>query len=101
MHRNFKNKFSFQVWLILPIIFFLICLFLVTLPLIENPVELSIAVGILLAGVPVYYFCVAWKNKPKALVQTLGKYCHHFPMNFRISPSYFLKHEDKKKITLS
>jgi len=46
-----------KVWIIFPIIFFLVCLFLVIFPVIENPVELGIASAIILSGVPVYYLC--------------------------------------------
>ncbi|CAL4084286.1 unnamed protein product [Meganyctiphanes norvegica] len=46
-----------KVWIIFPIIFFIVCLFLVIFPVIKNPVELGIASAVILSGVPVYYLC--------------------------------------------
>ncbi|XP_068236187.1 Y+L amino acid transporter 2-like [Palaemon carinicauda] len=48
----------FKVWLGLPIIFSLACLFLMVMPLVENPIEAGAAVGVVLTGLPVYYFTI-------------------------------------------
>lgn len=48
----------------IPIIFIILCVVLVMLPSLEAPQNLLIGVLIILAGVPVYYLGVCWKNKP-------------------------------------
>ncbi|KAL7648920.1 UNVERIFIED_CONTAM: hypothetical protein RMT77_000855 [Armadillidium vulgare] len=64
-----ERKRPIKVWIILPITFFVICLFLVILPIIERPVELGVAIVVLLSGVPIYYFGV---------VRTKTKSCSRF-----------------------
>jgi len=56
-----------KVNLIWPIIFLLGCLFLVVFPIIQAPVDTAIGISIMLSGVPVFYLCVYWQNKPKAI----------------------------------
>lgn len=53
-----------KVNLALPILFFIICLFLVFLPFYVSPFETGIGVAITLSGIPVYLVTVAWKSKP-------------------------------------
>ena len=53
-----------KVNLILPIFFFVVCTFLVLLPVFEKPVETGISALITLTGIPVYLATIAWKNKP-------------------------------------
>ncbi|KAB7502984.1 putative L-type amino acid transporter 1-like protein MLAS [Armadillidium nasatum] len=64
-----ERKRPIKVWIILPITFFVICLFLVILPIVERPVELGVAIVVLLSGVPIYYFGV---------VRTKTKSCSRF-----------------------
>lgn len=54
-----------KVNIALPIIFIVCCVALVMLPTFKDYLNLLIGVGITLAGVPVYYLCIKWKNKPK------------------------------------
>ena len=54
----------FQVNIFLPIVFFLISIFLVVLPFFSQPIETLIGLGIALSGIPVYFVTVNWKNKP-------------------------------------
>lgn len=58
VHRPIK------VNLVLPVTFFVICAFLVTLPCYVSPVEVSVGVGFILCGIPVYMVTIGWKNKP-------------------------------------
>lgn len=53
-----------KVHLSLPITFIVLCIILVLLPSIEKPLNLVVGALITLAGVPVYYACIEWKNKP-------------------------------------
>lgn len=51
--------------LALPILFMTICVTLVLLPNFKEPTNLLIGIAITLAGIPFYYVCIAWKDKPK------------------------------------
>nr|XP_012136967.1 PREDICTED: large neutral amino acids transporter small subunit 1-like [Megachile rotundata] len=59
-----------RVSIAFPIIFFIICAFLVTLPCYVSPWEVGVAVIIILSGIPVYWIFIHWKQKPKLLVRT-------------------------------
>lgn len=56
-----------KVNLIFPIIFSIVCLFLIILTFQQNPTESIIGMAILLMGVPLYCIGVLWKNKPESL----------------------------------
>lgn len=62
LHRPIK------ISLILPIIFFIICTFLVVLPCYVSPWEVGVGIIIILSGIPVYWIFIYWKNKPTWLV---------------------------------
>lgn len=57
-------KRPIKVNIMLPIIFLIICLFLVTFPCYVSPVEVGIGLGFIILGIPVYFVTIAWKNKP-------------------------------------
>lgn len=48
----------------LPITFILCCIVLVLMPSFSEPLNLLAGILITLAGIPFYYVCIAWKNKP-------------------------------------
>ncbi|EFN66883.1 Large neutral amino acids transporter small subunit 2 [Camponotus floridanus] len=54
----------FLVPLWIPIVFVIICIFLVIVPCYERPYELGMGILITITGIPAYFFGVAWKNKP-------------------------------------
>ncbi|XP_064086729.1 large neutral amino acids transporter small subunit 2-like isoform X2 [Macrobrachium nipponense] len=56
-----------RVWIGFPILFFVICLFLVVLPIIQRPIELGVAILVISVGVPVYYVCIHREKKPPCL----------------------------------
>lgn len=62
-----------QVWLGFPILFFVICLFLVVLPIIQRPIELGVAIGVIIIGIPVYYFAIYREDKPKWFIRFTGE----------------------------
>ena len=62
-----------KVSMILPIVFFITCLFLVLLPFYVSPYETGIAVAITLSGVPVYMLTVHWKTKPRTYTKLISK----------------------------
>lgn len=62
-----------RINIILPLLFFIICLFLVLLPFYVSPFETSIGIIITLTGIPVYLLTVSWKSKPKAYNRFIRK----------------------------
>jgi len=62
-----------KITLGIPIIFLLICTFLVFLPLYVRPVEVGMGLLITACGVPVYLLCISWRDKPTWLVTCLHK----------------------------
>jgi len=62
-----------KVSLGIPIIFLLICTFLVFLPLYVRPMEVGMGLLITACGVPVYLICIRWKNKPSWFVSCLHR----------------------------
>lgn len=62
----------------IPIIFIVLCVILVMLPSLEAPLNLFIGILIILAGVPVYYLGVRWKNKPasyNSVSRSVERFC--------------------------
>lgn len=59
MHRPIKVNIA------VPIIFVIICVFLIIVPCYRVPFEVGMGVFITVAGIPFYLMCVAWKNKPE------------------------------------
>lgn len=66
-----------KVNLLLPIVFFITCLFLVLLPFYVSPYETGIGVAITLTGVPIYFLTVQWKSKPRLYNKLISK-LHYF-----------------------
>jgi len=61
-----KLERPIRVNLFFPIFFMLIMAFLIIFPLVYSPYECGMGVVLTLTGVPFYWVCVLWKNKPKA-----------------------------------
>ncbi|CAG9825148.1 unnamed protein product [Phaedon cochleariae] len=53
-----------RVSVALPIVFLVICAFLVTFPCYVSPVEVGVGVAFILCGIPVYFLTIGWKEKP-------------------------------------
>ena len=49
----------------IPIVFLIICAFLVFMPLYVEPVQVGMGILITVIGVPVYLVGVHWRNKPQ------------------------------------
>ena len=64
-----------KVNIVLPLVFLVLCGFLVVFPLFGDEPELvGVAMAIIFSGVPVYAVFVAWKTKPTWLRKILSKY---------------------------
>ena len=59
--------------LAIPILFVVICTFLVFMPLYVRPIEVGMGLLITGSGIPVYLLCVKWKNKPEWFKNVLGE----------------------------
>ncbi len=57
-------KRPIKVNLILPVVFFVTCTFLVLLPFYVSPFETGVGAAITLSGIPVYMVTIYWKSKP-------------------------------------
>ena len=68
----FNIPFKLQVSLGIPIVFLMICAFLVFMPFYVEPIQVGGGVVITIIGVPFYFLGVWWKNKPKAFLNILG-----------------------------
>ncbi|KAH8377454.1 hypothetical protein KR093_005585 [Drosophila rubida] len=64
-HKKPNLPRPIKVHLALPIIFMTICVTLVLLPNFKEPTNLLIGIAITLAGIPFYFVCIAWKDKPR------------------------------------
>ncbi|XP_078609049.1 large neutral amino acids transporter small subunit 1-like isoform X2 [Branchiostoma floridae x Branchiostoma japonicum] len=68
----------YKVPLALPIIFLLVCIFLVVFSFVQIPYECLFGTIIMLSGIPFYFVGVYWENKPKFLtnfLESVTKYC--------------------------
>lgn len=64
--------------LIVPIVFCVICAFLIVVPCYVAPYEVGMGLLITLIGVPVYFVGVAWKSKPVWFQSSIGEcFCSH------------------------
>ena len=59
--------------LILPIIFFVVNVFLIILGLVYEPVETGFGLLMVLSGIPFYIIGVAWTNKPASFNRKMSK----------------------------
>ncbi|XP_033333570.1 L-type amino acid transporter minidiscs [Megalopta genalis] len=69
-YKNPDRERPIKVSIVLPIIFFVICAFLVTVPCYVSPWEVGVGVIIILSGIPVYWIFIHWKKKPKWIVRS-------------------------------
>jgi hypothetical protein len=55
---------SFTVPSVIPWVFFLICLYILFVPLLIKPTELLVAIAVISSGIPFYFVFVRWRDKP-------------------------------------
>ncbi|XP_042241847.1 Y+L amino acid transporter 2-like [Homarus americanus] len=60
-----------KVNIIVPIVFLMICGFLVFLPLYVRPLEVGMGILITASGIPAYLICIYWKDKPAIITRAL------------------------------
>lgn len=54
-----------KVWLVFPVIFWCCCVFLVVFPVVQQPVEIAMAIGVIITGLIVYYFAIHRERSKK------------------------------------
>lgn len=93
------DKFFLQLNLIIPITFFLMCIFLVVLPFFISALEVMMSLIILLSGVPVYYVGVYWENKPKPLLKIWSKWTRSHDIKYVVNEFFYCLYLDSFTIT--
>ncbi|KAJ8971765.1 hypothetical protein NQ317_004695 [Molorchus minor] len=63
-----------KVNIFLPILFFIICAFLVTFPCYVSPLEVGVGLAFILCGIPVYMVTIAWQSKPAWLKRAFSNF---------------------------
>ncbi|CAJ0926982.1 unnamed protein product, partial [Mesorhabditis belari] len=72
---NMERPIKFNI--ILPIIFFVMCIFLLVFPFFSEPAELFVSVALILSGVPVYFLFVVLNTRiPRFLYQPWVRFTH-------------------------
>jgi len=64
---NMERPIKAPLWV--PIVFVIICAFLVIVPVYVAPYEVGIGVLITIVGIPFYYVGVVWRNKPEGFTK--------------------------------
>lgn len=60
-------------WLV-PMLYLLFSLLLIVLPIWTSPIQALVGVGILFAGIPVYYLTAGWETKPHCYQKAIDKF---------------------------
>jgi len=89
-----------QLNIILPILFVLICVFLLVLSFISAPIETLTGTGITLTGIPVYLLFVVWADRhPQWLKKWRSKCCLRVEMREILAGGLQLHKTDFFKIS--
>ncbi|XP_071496386.1 cystine/glutamate transporter-like [Diadema antillarum] len=86
----------FKVPLVIPVVFFLFCVFIVVMSLYSSPVDCGIGLAIFFGGIPVYYIFVWWENKPVWFNQGMDRVTIFFQQLLYVVPP----EEPKSKIRI-
>lgn len=60
--------------LIIPISFFVMCVYILLVPFVISPSELIAAVAIIATGIPVYFIFVYYERKPGLILSLWSKF---------------------------
>ncbi|XP_037954151.1 Y+L amino acid transporter 2-like [Teleopsis dalmanni] len=67
---NMERPIVVSLWI--PIVFVIICAFLIVVPIFAAPYEVFMGVLITAIGIPFYYVGVVWRNKPVWLIKLIS-----------------------------
>lgn len=65
-----------KVPILIPVVFCIVCAFLLVVPFFDEPWQVLMGVICTIAGIPFYYLGVAWKNKPQWFQSKIEKTTH-------------------------
>uniref|UniRef100_A0A7E4UZN3 Large neutral amino acids transporter small subunit 1 n=1 Tax=Panagrellus redivivus TaxID=6233 RepID=A0A7E4UZN3_PANRE len=65
-----------KIFIGIPIVFLILCLYVLVAPFFQKPILLAFASGMILSGIPVYFLFVYWKNKPNWLYKPWKGFTH-------------------------
>uniref|UniRef100_A0A7E4V0D0 Large neutral amino acids transporter small subunit 1 n=1 Tax=Panagrellus redivivus TaxID=6233 RepID=A0A7E4V0D0_PANRE len=69
---------SLKIFIGIPILFLVMCLFALIVPFFRKPILLGAATGLMLSGVPIYFLFIYWANKPNWLTKPWVFVTHFF-----------------------
>lgn len=72
-YKNPNMERPIKVPILVPIIFVIICAFLIIVPCYVAPYEVGMGVLITIIGIPFYYAGIIWQNKPVWLQNSIGR----------------------------
>lgn len=78
---DINRPIKVQLWI--PVVFVIICAFLIVVPCYVAPYEVGMGVLLTLAGIPVYWIGVAWKDKPESferILRNVTQFCQKMLM---------------------
>ncbi|XP_072396986.1 Y+L amino acid transporter 2 [Diabrotica undecimpunctata] len=84
-HKKPELPRPIQVHTAIPILFLLCCAFIIIFPIPTQPWNTVIGLGITLSGVPVYYLCVKWRNKPEGFYRLLSSATNYVQYLFQVT----------------
>ncbi|XP_045490807.1 large neutral amino acids transporter small subunit 1 [Colias croceus] len=87
-----KLQRPIRVNLLLPIVFLIICIFLIVFSCFTHFLEVGIGVAIIALGVPVYWVFIMWQNKPTWLLTACNS------VNLFCSKMFLCLPEDSKEL---
>nr|CAD7425369.1 unnamed protein product [Timema monikensis] len=69
---NMTRPIKVSLWV--PIVFIVVCMFLVFVPCYYVPYEVGMGVLITVTGIPAFFLGVVWEKKPSWFIHALGKF---------------------------
>ncbi|VUZ45153.1 unnamed protein product [Hymenolepis diminuta] len=85
-YRDPHLKTSFRLPIIFPILFLICDVFILALTVYQQPKESLSNVILMLSAIPIYWFGVSWKNKPRSLQNTIYKTTVYLQKVFAVVP---------------
>nr|XP_023027382.1 large neutral amino acids transporter small subunit 2 [Leptinotarsa decemlineata] len=64
-HKEPKMVRPIKIHTSIPVLFLICCAFIIVFPIPKQPWNTVVGLAVILSGVPVYFMCVKWKDKPQ------------------------------------
>ncbi|XP_053635046.1 Y+L amino acid transporter 2-like [Cherax quadricarinatus] len=85
-YKNPEMKRPFKVWLVLPVMYLAVTVLLVSLPVVEEPVTVGVALGVIAAGIIFYYVFIFHKFESKKIKRISGRFYRFVQILFQVMP---------------